>query len=74
MNPREKKANIALIRLWPPEQAAIEVAKTVPICANHHAILHHEINHDGGGMTLPQLCEHIRAKYPHTLMSSPRDA
>jgi len=67
VDPRAKEANIALIRLWRPERAMVELAKTVPTCANHHAILHHELRRDGAGMTLPQLVDHIRSRYPQTL-------
>lgn len=64
---RAKKANIALMRLWKPERVIVELAKTVPLCANHHAIVHHELRRDGAGMELSQLVDHVRGKYPGTL-------
>lgn len=62
LNPKDKENKVSQIRDM--DALRIELAKCVPICANHHAILHHELHDGHKGCSSKDVIEYLRGVLP----------
>jgi phage FluMu gp28-like protein len=60
IDPREKNVDVCFVTN--AQRMAEELAKCVPLCANHHAIVHDELRHDHKGCSLSDVIESIQTE------------
>ena len=65
IDPSDKE--YAISQISNAEKMRAELAKCVPLCMNHHQLIHIEMNNGGAGLGLDALVRLVREKYPSTI-------